>query len=165
MENKFIKQSLPAIANKHSKILILGSLPGDKSIKEKEYYYNPSNQFWKIIYSIFGKKEDVPQLYEEKIKFLYEHDIALWDVYSHAERKNSADENITAEEFNNIKTLLINYPTIKKILLNGKKAQKGFEKYIVENDIDCEYEYVPSSSSAHAINHLEKVECWKKAII
>ena len=165
MENKFVKKSLPAIVNENSNILILGSLPSDTSIQAKEYYHNPTNQFWKIIYSIFSKyNEDVPKAYANKIKFLHENNIALWDVYSHATRENSADTNITDGKFNNIKTLLANYPNIKKILLNGKTAQKGFEKYIVENNIDCEYEYVPSSSSAHAINHLEKIECWKKAL-
>ena len=166
MENKIVKESLPPIINENSNILILGSLPSDNSIESKKYYNNPTNQFWKILYSIFDKKEDVSISYDKKILFLHEHHIALWDVYSHATRENSADENIKDSVFNNIEKLLIENPTIKKILLNGDTAKVGFEKYIKEKNINCKYEYVPSSSSANAKYLLsKKVECWKKAII
>lgn len=164
MENKFNKKSLNPIINKNSSILILGSLPSDKSIEMKQYYGNPTNQFWFIMYSIFSNIESIPKSYEDKVEFLHKNNIALWDVFSHATRENSADANITNTEFNNVKQLLKEYPNIKKILLNGKAAESGFEKYAKENNIKCEYEYVPSSSGANAIKRSEKVECWKKAI-
>ena len=164
MKNKFVKKSLSPIINENSNILILGSLPSDKSIEAEKYYDNPTNHFWFIIYAIFSNAENIPKTYDDKIKFLHENHIALWDVFHHATRENSADENITDENFNDIKNLLAKYNNIKKILLNGKTAQKGFEKYVIENNINCKYEYVPSSSGANAINRSDKIECWKKAI-
>ena len=143
----------------------MGSLPSDKSITANEYYGNKNNQFWDIISLIYENKKVNFNNYNEKIQFLNKYNIALWDVYCLAERKGSLDTDIKNGKFNNIEDLLIKYSNIRTILTNGRTSEKGFKKYVKNNEINCDYKYVPSSSSANTKYSLwEKVECWKKAM-
>ncbi len=160
-----VKKSFEPIINKDSKILILGSLPSDKSIMANEYYANKTNHFWRILISIFNGTQGDIETYANKIQFILKNHIALWDTYKQANRKGSEDKNIVNGEFNDLKWLLAEYPNIEIILLNGKAAQKAFEKYIKKESLQCVYQYVPSSSSLNASYSLhEKVACWKKAL-
>lgn len=165
MENKNIKRAFEPIVNDNSKILILGSLPSDKSIIANEYYGNKTNQFWDIISLVLENKKIEFKSYNEKIQFLNKHYIALWDVYSVAERKGSLDSNIKNGKFNSIKEFLNKNNSIKTVLVNGKEAETGFKQYLKHENIHCDYKYVPSSSSANTkYTIIEKVELWKKAI-
>ena len=137
MSENFMKNSFEPIIDNNSKILILGSLPSDKSIEKYEYYGNKTNQFWNIISMCFDGEKINFNNYDERIAYLHEHHIALWDVYSRANRKGSLDSNI-----------------------------KNFEKYLKLNNFDFDYNYVPSSSSLNAsLKFEEKVLIWKKIII
>lgn len=165
MENILTKKSFAPVINKNSQILILGSLPSDKSIALNEYYGNKTNQFWNTISLIFENKKIEFKNYNEKIDFLNKHHIALWDTYCSATRKGSLDSDIKNGEFNNIKKLLNEYPNIKRILVNGRKSEIAFQKYIKTENLDLNYSYVPSSSSANTnFSFLEKVEYWKEVM-
>jgi len=165
MENRLLKKSLLPIINENSKILILGSLPSDKSILANEYYRNEKNQFWNILSLIFNQEKIEFKNYNEKVDFLNKYCIALWDVYHLAERKGSLDANIKNIKFNNIKELMNKYKNIKIILVNGKEAEKAFKQYLKQEHIQCDYKYVPSSSSANTqYNVIQKADLWKKAI-
>lgn len=165
MENILTKKSFAPVINKNSQILILGSLPSDKSIALNEYYGNKTNQFWNTISLIFENKKVEFKNYNEKIDFLNKHHIALWDTYCSATRKGSLDSDIKNGEFNNIKKLLNEYPNIKRILVNGRKSEIAFQKYIKTENLDLNYSYVPSSSSANTnFSFLEKVEYWKEVM-
>lgn len=166
MKNEDIKKALNPIVNANSRILILGSLPSDKSIIQNEYYGNKNNQFWDIISMVFENEKIKFKDYNEKIKFLNKHCIALWDVYSVAERNGSLDTNIKNGKFNNIKEFLNEHKEIKKVLINGKKAEKGFKEYLKKENKYCDYRNVTSSSSANTrYTIVEKVEIWKEAIL
>lgn len=163
MEN--VKNSFKPIVDRKSKILILGSLPSDKSIMANEYYGNKTNQFWDIISLIFEKEKINFKNYDEKIQFLKKHNIALWDVYCSAERFGSLDTNIKNGTFNSIKEFMNTYKNIELILVNGKKAEAGFRKYLKSENVHYNYRYVPSSSSANTrFSVMGKVELWRKAI-
>ena len=166
MINSFLKNSFEPIIDKNSKILILGSLPSDKSIEKSEYYGNKTNQFWNIISVCFIDQKINFNNYDEKISFLLKHHIALWDIYSKANRKGSLDSNIQNGYFNDIIKLLKLYPNITKIITNGRASQKGLEKYYKINNFSFPYEYVTSSSMLNASFSLEeKINVWKKAIL
>ena len=60
--------SFPPIISNDAKILILGSVPGVKSLEMQEYYAHPQNKFWKIIFELFN--ENFSEDYLEKIKIL-----------------------------------------------------------------------------------------------
>ena len=96
------------------KILVLGSLPGNKTIQANKasnsddaqensvpkYYCSSSNRFWKVIAALQGEKT-VPVEYSQKVALLASAGIALWDVYKRALREGSLDKNIRKGEFNN----------------------------------------------------------------
>ena len=107
-------------------VLVLGSLPGDESIRRQEYYGNPRNMFWKVLASVF--EDTVPESYPEKKAFLARHHVALWDVFASAEREGSLDVNIRDNSCNDIAGFLAAHSSIKAIVLNGGKASKAFKK-------------------------------------
>lgn len=153
-----ISSFLPII-NKDSKILILGSIPGVKSLEMQEYYAHPQNKFWKIICEIF--KEEFTKDYSEKIKILEKHHIALWDVIDTCERKGSLDSDIRNEEANKIGELLQNFPNIKAIFCNGQKSYKNLQK-ILPKKFHLPIIALPSTSPAHAsLRYIDMLENWK----
>ena len=127
-----MKKGLDPLVCGNPKILVLGTLPGDKSLELEEYYSNPKNRFWKVVAALLDEKS-VPDNYEGRKKFLESAHIALWDVYKNAVRKNSLDVNIRAAEVNNfdeIFKLIQDNSNIEKIVFNGKRSSKVFsEKY------------------------------------
>lgn len=128
MNNKI---GLKPLIGKNASVLVLGSLPGDESLRKQEYYGNPNNMFWDIMSCIL--KEEAPTKYTDKIKYLERHGIALWDILKSAERQGSLDSNICKEEFNDIASLILDNPTIDTIVTNGGKAEKLFRKYLRVN--------------------------------
>lgn len=125
------KKGLAPLVGKNAKILILGSLPGDESLRRQEYYGNPRNMFWAVMSSILGEKS--PRQYSDKVKYLQRHGIALWDILRAAEREGSLDANIQNEEFNDIAKFISEHPSIEVIVTNGGKAEKCFKKYLRKN--------------------------------
>lgn len=122
------KEGLKPIIGNNPRILILGSLPGDESLRKQEYYGNPRNMFWDVISGILG--EPVPMQYARKVDYLKRHGIALWDVLHAADRAGSLDSNIRNGEFNDIEKLISDNPSIAVIATNGGEAEKFFRKYL-----------------------------------
>lgn len=153
---------LPVI-DKNSKILILGSMPGVKSLDEKQYYAHPNNRFWKLIGLILNCFEMEKLDYDKKLKILLENEFALWDVIKSCERKGSLDSNIQKETKNDIEKLLKTY-NVKKIFLNGNKAYNAFKKYFPDilNEYKC-YK-LPSTSPANVKYKLDDLyKIWHAA--
>jgi len=154
--------SFDPIINENSKVLVLGSIPGPESLRQRQYYANANNQFWKIIYAVFGETE-IEAAYEEKVNFLLDHEIALWDVFHSADRKGALDADIKNEEPNDIHGLLQKYTGIKRVLLAGRKAELSFRKHFP--DLTTNVSYVPSTSPAYAKKTLDdKITDWKEAV-
>lgn len=152
-----ISSFLPII-DKESKILILGSIPGVKSLEMQQYYAHPQNKFWKIIFELFNEKFTTD--YDERIKILEKHHIALWDVIDTCERKGSLDSEIRNEEANNIQQLLENYPSIKAIFCNGQKSFKNLQK-IMGKECVIPIFVLPSTSPLHTISFEKKLRDWE----
>lgn len=150
---------------KKSRILILGSMPGVKSLEEQEYYAHPQNRFWKLA-GLLCKCENMTDLkYEEKINTFLKSGFALWDVIKFCKREGSLDSNIFDEVPNDIPSLLEKYPNIKTICFNGNKAFCAFKKYYPDVlDTFC-CRMLPSTSSANAGYTLEKLYSVWSAVV
>ncbi len=88
--------SFPPFIDKDSKILVLGSVPGVKSLEMQQYYAHPQHHFWKIMFHLLA--EPVTSDYEEKVAMLQRNGIAVWDTIESCVRKGSKDTDIKNEE-------------------------------------------------------------------
>ena len=137
----------PIYINQDSKVLFLGSFPSVKSREQNFYYGHPQNRFFKVLGEIFH--EDVHNDVLSKKSFLKKHQIALYDVIEECDIDGSKDSSIRNVTPINIKDILHDYPSIKKVAVLGKLAQSLFDKYL-KKDCPLLIFYLPSTSPANA---------------
>lgn len=110
-------------------VLILGTFPGEKSLKSQAYYQDRAhNSFYKIMEALFHRTNDISDK-----DFLIENHIALWDCMGVAEREGSVDANITDYIPNEIEQFLYLHSSITTIILNGigKTTDVFYKKFNV----------------------------------
>ena len=137
---------------------MLGTLPGEESLRRGEYYAHPRNLFWPIIFALFG--ETPPPAYSDRVRSIGAHNIALWDVCASARRVASADTTIAAEVPNAIDALLDTHPGIRAVAFNGSGAQRLYDRHFTRRP-PLRYFPLPSTSPAHArLGFPEKLARW-----
>ena len=154
IENSDFSKSFEPIIFNDTEIIILGSLPGKKSIELNQYYGHPRNRMWTILSKIINS--EISTDYASKKLFLKKHKIGLWDVAHSAERKGSLDSNIKKEIPNDVDSILINYPSINVIGFNGKKSESMYKKFFKLNR-SIKYVSLPSSSPANMAISFEDI--------
>ncbi|MBQ4509226.1 MAG: DNA-deoxyinosine glycosylase [Clostridia bacterium] len=153
-----IQHPIEPVFDKNSKILILGSFPSVKSREQMFFYGHPQNRFWKVISKIFNS--DFPNTIEEKKQLLLNNHIAVWDVIASCDINGSSDSSIKNVIPNDL-TVILNIADIRKIIVNGKTAEKYYNKYI-KKQINREAICLPSTSPANAAWSLEDlIKEWK----
>lgn len=150
--------SFPPIISEGSKILILGSVPGVKSLEMQQYYAHPQNQFWKIIFKLF--EEDFTADYQKRTEIIRKNNIALWDVIDSCEREGSLDTKIRNEEYNDILKILRDHPNIKAVFCNGQKSFKNLKK-ILGKESEIPIFVLPSTSPLHTVSFDKKLAEWE----
>ncbi len=161
-EIQLLKKSFIPISSVNTKILILGTMPGDESIRLGEYYANPRNRFWKVMSTILNEK--TPETYDEKKLLLKNYGIGLWDVLKSAEREGSLDISISKEVPNNLESFLKTHKQVLAIGFNGKKAEVLYDKFFSRRS-NIKYYSLPSTSPANAGINFETIcEQWEQAI-
>lgn len=141
-----------------TRLLILGSLPGDASLKAAQYYAHPRNGFWLLIGGVLG--EPLPELsYEQRLERLKARGVGLWDVIASAERSGSLDAAIKSPEAADLRGLIGGLPDLRAVAFNGGLAARMGRRILTDLEgvalID-----LPSSSPAHAISLSAKAETW-----
>lgn len=138
-------------------MLILGSFPSVKSREQMFFYGHPQNRFWKVISAVMGTV--TPATIEEKSDFLHSNHIALWDVIASCDITGSSDSLIKNVVANDLTETLEN-ADIKQIFVNGKTAEKYYNKYI-RDTIGREAVCLPSTSPANASWSMDRlVDAW-----
>lgn len=150
--------TIPPVFDENSEILILGSFPSVVSRKNSFFYGHPQNRFWRVLSEIFGCK--LPKTNDEKRDFLLKHNIALWDVIASCDIEGSADSSIKNVVPNDI-SVILNTADIKHIFVNGKTAEKHYNKYI-RDSVGRTAVLLPSTSPANAAFDIKRLkEEWK----
>lgn len=158
-----MKKAFEPIVDIYSKILILGTMPGEKSLEIQQYYGNKGNQFWKLMFSLFNK--EFSSDYDERKQLLKDHNISVWDVLQYCEREGSLDSAIKNEIANDFSSFYAKYPNIKHVLFSSKNAANYYDKYVGKRK-GIDYEVLPSPSGANATKSFsEKLEIWKEKIL
>jgi hypoxanthine-DNA glycosylase len=160
-----LKQGLTPIVDSRARILILGTLPGEESLRLQRYYGNPRNLFWRVLADVFAEPHVVE--YEQQKTLLGRNRVALWDVLRSAERIGSLDSAIRNPVPNDIAELLVDHPRIRTIAFNGLRAEALFRQFIASTlTIPSEklrLEALPSTSptpSRKPVSYQEKVARW-----
>ncbi|MEN3297068.1 MAG: hypothetical protein V7642_6321 [Burkholderiales bacterium] len=157
-----LRTGFPPVLAPDTRILVLGSFPGEASLAAQQYYAHPRNQFWRLLSAILG--EDLAGLpYQERLKRLQAHRIGLWDVIDVCAREGSLDTAIRHAEANDFSVLKHQCPALERVCFNGKTSGKfepqfaaaGFETLVL-----------PSSSPANAqFSFEEKLAVWENIIL
>lgn len=156
------KTSFEPISNADTTVLILGTMPGDKSLELGEYYGHPRNRFWKIISTITDN--DLPQTYADKKALLLKTKIGIWDVAHKANRKGSLDSAIEDEEPNDLDNFIARHKNLRIIGFNGAKSQALYDKYF-DKKSGIKYISLPSSSPANTGIDFENIcKQWRQIL-
>jgi hypoxanthine-DNA glycosylase len=165
-----LKTGFPPIADKHAEILILGSMPGEASLQQQQYYAHPRNAFWFIMQQLFAIPDQAE--YAEKTAYLLMNRIAVWDVLHQCERKGSLDVAIKNHtiQINDFTALFEQCPHIRKIGFNGAKAEQEYRKRVLPSlsitAQQIEMIRLPSTSPAMAsFSREQKLAEWRKLVL
>lgn len=141
-----------------TRLLILGSLPGARSLAERQYYAHPTNQFWRLLgEAIEQPLADLP--YDDRLTVLREAKVGLWDVIRSAERHTSSDSLIREAEAHDLASLMADLPDLRMIAFNGGKAAAIGRRQLPPLEGVAVVD-LPSSSAAHTIGFAAKLDRW-----
>jgi hypoxanthine-DNA glycosylase len=148
------------VARPDARVLVLGSLPGQVSLRERQYYAQARNDFWKIMGALVGASPE--RDYADRLQALKAHRIALWDVCASAQRPGSLDASIRHATVvaNDFATFFRTHPKIRLICFNGRKAADLYRRFVLPGLPTplqaIRGEALPSTSPAHAAMRFEQ---------
>lgn len=158
-----VKTAFAPIVDETCTVLLLGTMPGDRSLSLQQYYGHAGNHFWKLIYTLFNTP--VATDYEHKKQFLLQHGIALWDVLESCTCEGSLDSNIKNEVLNDFAAFYEQYPAITHIFFDSRKAEELYIRHVKKSN-DKIYHLLPSPSRANASKSFEqKLDAWKELLL
>ena len=153
-----LKRSFAPVADERTRILLLGSLPGERSLVEARYYAHPQNQFWRLVGAVVGR-EDLPALgYGARLETLLANGIGLWDVVASARREGSLDGAIRSASPNALASLAASLPALRAIGFNGGTSAKIGMRELAGADLALMP--LPSSSPAYTLPFEAKRARW-----
>lgn len=158
-----LKTSFAPIADADTRVLLLGSLPGEKSLAAGEYYANPGNAFWWLVGEVLGEGDLRARPYAQRLEFLLKRGIGLWDVIESARRKGSLDTAIRDATHRDLAALASTLPRLRAIAFNGGKAARDGRRQLAGQESRWTLIDLPSSSGAHAgMPKAAKLAVWRR---
>ncbi|MGV3770166.1 MAG: DNA-deoxyinosine glycosylase [Sphingobium phenoxybenzoativorans] len=156
-----LKSAFPPSIDTQTRVLILGSLPGERSLAANEYYAHPTNAFWWLVGEVIG--EPLPALpYAERLARLKAHHIGLWDVIATAQRQGSLDGAIRDATHRDLAGLAATLPDLRAIAFNGGEAARRGRRQLAGVDRYALID-LPSSSAAYAgLPRDGKLAAWRE---
>ena len=156
-----LAQAFPPLYGDSPGILILGTFPSPLSRERGEYYGNPRNQFWRLLFGVFDLPYDRPD-YAQKKSVLFANGVALWDVITACEPEGALDSGIRNPVYNTGLPAFIENHKINRVLFNGNNAYMFYRRNIGT----IERHVLPSSSPANARLPFEgKLKQWQGAML
>jgi hypoxanthine-DNA glycosylase len=155
------KLCFPPVVDANTRVLILGSLPGEMSLARGQYYANPQNKFWALVGDVI-RVDLVAMDYSTRLEILLQHRVGLWDVVAEARRVGSLDSSIRDHAHNDLVTLVDTLPNLVAIAFNGGTAEKIGMRSLDETAGRYKLVRLPSSSPAYAaVPYDVKLTAWK----
>ncbi len=151
-------QGLAPVAGPGTRLLVLGSFPGEASLAAQQYYGHPRNQFWPILGALWGP-ELLALPYAERLAAMQAHGLGLWDVYARCRREGSLDSAIEAAELNDLPGLAARLPALRAIAHNGGESARAMR---ITRALGVPVVRLPSTSPANASwSFARKLEAWR----
>ena len=151
------KASFAPVVAADTRILILGSLPGDASLAAAQYYAHPRNQFWRLLGAVLAVPlADLP--YPQRLAAMQQHGVGLWDVVAEASRRGSLDSAIRDARANPLAELVAGLPALRVVAFNGQTAGKAAPQLAASG---VPVLVLPSSSPAHTLAFDKKLQEWQ----
>ncbi len=151
-------QSFSPLEDRRASVLILGSMPGEASLRAGEYYAHPRNAFWPIMGHLLGFQAERP--YAERVCCLISARIAVWDVLATCHRSGSGDAEIEDSTItvNDFASFFRDHPHVRSVFFNGTKAEACFRRWAQPQlqIPDVAFQRLPSTSPANASYSFEK---------
>lgn len=150
------KSCFPPVVDTRTRVLILGSLPGDASLQAQQYYAHPRNQFWRLLGDVL--REPLVELpYDQRLSTMLQYGVGLWDVIAEAQRHGSLDGNIKEQQHNDLAELIRSLPQLRLVAFNGQTAGKQQRQVssLGKNSL-----ILPSSSPAFTQPYEQKLQRW-----
>jgi double-stranded uracil-DNA glycosylase len=161
-----VPTGLPPVVDDGTRALVLGSMPGQVSLRLRQYYAHPRNAFWRIMSELLGF--DGHADYAARLDALRTAGIGLWDVLLLCDRTGSLDSAIVRDsmEVNDFEKLLAQRPSIVRVFFNGAKAEQVFRRLVAPNLArPPTYVLLPSSSPANAaVRYHAKLHAWRAVV-
>ncbi len=155
-----LKTSFAPVINPQVQLLLLGSLPGERSLVQQQYYAHPQNRFWHLMGEVL--QQDLPAMaYAERLACLLAHGVGLWDVVAKAQRNGSLDANIRQRSDNDLPALLTQLPSLQAIAFNGNTAARIGVKLLGTQAESYRIVQLPSSSPAYTVPYAAKAGAWR----
>lgn len=153
------KSSFPPVVRADTRVLVLGSLPGERSLAEGRYYAHPQNQFWRLVGGAIGRELEGLG-YEDRLAALLDAGVGLWDTVASATRRGSLDAAIRDAEHNPLADLAASLPELRAVAFNGATSAKIGTALLAGSGLALLA--LPSSSPAHAaMPFAEKQRLWR----
>lgn len=154
-----LKRAFAPVVDARTRLLILGSLPGDASLKAGQYYGHPRNGFWRLIGAATGR--DLAGLaYDARLDALAAAGVGLWDVIARARRPGSLDTAIRQAEAADLIGLIEWLPSLRAVAFNGATAAR-IGRRSLGAATTVELIDLPSSSPAHTLPFEAKLAAWR----
>ncbi|MFX1736411.1 DNA-deoxyinosine glycosylase [Paraburkholderia sp. A1RI_3L] len=156
-----LKHCFAPVVDSNTRLLILGSLPGEMSLAQGQYYAHKQNRFWHLMGDVIG--EALPHMnYDERLEALLDHRVGLWDVIAKARREGSLDSNIRDHATNDLAALVAGLPNLAAVAFNGGTAAKIGMQALAESRPSLDLVKLPSSSPAYAaVPYAQKLRAWE----
>ena len=155
------KQSFPPVVDTHVRVLVLGSLPGERSLAAARYYAHPQNQFWRLMSAVLG--EDLLALdYHVRLAQLLARHVGLWDVVATARREGSTDAALRDISANDLAALVATLPCLRAIGFNGGASYTHGMRQLGPAAMPFAVHALPSSSPMHTIGFDAKLAVWRE---
>jgi hypoxanthine-DNA glycosylase len=157
MAARRVKSGLaPAIAPS-ARVLLLGSFPGEESLRQRQYYAHPRNHFWRLLGDVL--ETDLAGLpYARRLALLRRHRIGLWDIITDCERDGSLDGSIRNATLSQFDWLAKHAPKLRVVAMNGKKAGTAQARLAA---LGYRTLVLPSSSPAYTLAYADKLRAWR----
>jgi len=150
---------LAPVIEAHTRLVVLGSFPGVASLKAQQYYGHPRNHFWPILSALWAT-DLVALPYAERIAFIRERGLGLWDVYAACRREGSLDSAIEDAQLNDLASLRRRAPALQGIAHNGGESARAMRH---TQALGLPVWRLPSTSPANASWSFErKLAAWRE---